>query len=61
MARRGDCGLVKDSGARGGTVLAAVVVTGPEVVGKSAPARKGGTGLTTVGRDRMVRAFRIGW
>lgn len=60
MARRGDCGLVETQ-VRGKVVLAAVVVTGPNVVGKSAPSRKGGTGLTTLGRDRLVRAYRIGW
>lgn len=60
MARRGDCGVVETL-VRGKVVLAAVVVTGPNVVGKSAPSKKGGTGLTTLGRDRLVRAFRIGW
>lgn len=60
MARRGDCGLVETVTAAG-TVLAAVIVTGPNVVGKTATSKKGSTGLTTLGRDRLVRAFRIGW
>lgn len=54
MARRGDCGLVGDD------ELATVIVTGAEVVGKSA-ATTGGIGLAVLSRDRMVRAFRIGW
>lgn len=60
MARRGDCGLV-ETRVRGRRQLAAVVVTGAEVVGKSVPSRKGRSGLTTVSRDRLLRAFRIGW
>lgn len=60
MARRGDCGVV-ETVVRGKTVLAAVVVTGAEVVGKSPPGKAGGTGLTILSRDRLVRAFRVGW
>ena len=60
MARRGDAGLVETT-VRGRLSLAAVVITGAEVVGKSPPGRDGGTGLSIVSRDRLVRAFRIGW
>lgn len=60
MARRGDCGVI-ETVVRGKTVLAAVVVTGAEVVGKSSPGKAGGTGLAILSRDRLVRAFRVGW
>lgn len=60
LARRGDCGLV-ETVVRGKTVLAAVVITGAEVVGKSPPGKAGGTGLSILSRDRLVRAFKIGW
>lgn len=59
MARRGDCGLVETR--NGDAVeLAAVIVLGDQVMGKSAPAQHGATGVTFVSRDRLVRAFRIG-
>lgn len=54
LARRGDCGLVGDDD------LATVIVTGAEVMGKSG-ANVGGVGLAVLSRDRLVRAFRIGW
>ena len=61
MARRGDCGLVETASGE----LAAVIVLGDQVMGKSAqaanlhPARKA-TGATLLPRTRLVRAFRIG-
>lgn len=60
MARRGDAGVVETT-VRGKIVLAAVVITGAEVTGKSSPGKAGGTGLSSVSRDRLVRAFRVGW
>lgn len=59
LARRGDCGLVETQ-ICGRSELAAVIVLGDQVMGKSAPPVKGGTGVTLVSRDRLVRAFRIG-
>lgn len=58
LARRGDCGLVETGD--GGATLAAVVVLGAEVMGKSPPGPTGGTGITLISRNRLVRAFRIG-
>jgi hypothetical protein len=60
MARRGDAGLV-ETRVRGRVVLAAVVITGAEVAGKSSPGKGDGTGLTILSRDRLARAFRVGW
>lgn len=58
LARRGDCGLVETGIA--GAEHAAVVVCGAELMGKSRPASPGGTGITIISRNRLVRAFRIG-
>jgi len=60
MARRGDAGIVETT-VRGKSVPAAVVIIGAEVAGKSSPGKAGGTGLSIVSRDRLVRAFRVGW
>lgn len=57
MARRGDCGVVD----AGDGVLAAVIVLGDVVIGKSPTGIAGGTGATIISRNRLVRAFRIGW
>jgi len=60
MARRGDIGLVETvRGTR--RELAAVVILGANVVGKTVAAKGATAGLTTLGRDRLVRAFRVGW
>lgn len=59
LARRGDCGVVESrNGER--IELAAVIVLGDQVMGKSDPVEPGATGVTFVSRDRLVRAFRIG-
>lgn len=60
MARRGDIGIVETQvGSR--TVPGSVVVTGANIVGKSAPARGSRIGMTTLDRDRLVKAYRVGW
>ena len=42
-------------------VPGAVIVAGVNVVGKSAPARGSAVGLTTLARDRLIAAYRVGW
>lgn len=59
MARRGDCGVV-EAQICGKTELAAVIVLGDQVMGKSAPQVRGGTGVSLLPRERLLRAFRIG-
>ncbi len=60
LARRGDIGIVETRAGRR-IVPGAVIVTGVNVVGKSAPARGSAVGLTTLARDRLIAAYRVGW
>lgn len=60
MARRGDIGVVETRvGKR--VVPGSVIVTGVNVTGKSPPARGARIGLTTLPRERLVKAYRVGW